>query len=220
MHPGQRLRDRKSQPRAPLRPVELRPHLLKRPANARHELARDAGPIVLDEEVHRFPGARNPETNHSGPLRGELDRVVEDLREDLVQGPLVGLDVASGLNGAHQRDAFCSGALCDGGHGVADDLGHVDGGRGERHVTGFDPRNLKDVVDDGEQVEAAAADVAGVVAVAFIAERAEHLALHHLGEPDDGVQWRAQLVAHLGQEVALRSAGALRLALLLVVALG
>ncbi len=52
------------------------------------------------------------------------------------------------------------------------------------------------------------------------AERAEHAALHHLGEAEDGVERRPQLVAHVGEELGLRAVRALGLRLLLEVAFG
>ena len=52
------------------------------------------------------------------------------------------------------------------------------------------------------------------------AERAEDAALHHLGEADDGVERRAQLVAHVGEEFGLGAVGALGLRLLVEIALG
>ena len=38
------------------------------------------------------------------------------------------------------------------------------------------------------------------------ADRPEHLVLHHLAEADDGVERRAQLMAHIGEEFRLRPA--------------
>ncbi|GAD60584.1 hypothetical protein MBEBAB_2834 [Brevundimonas abyssalis TAR-001] len=52
-------------------------------------------------------------------------------------------------------------------------------------------------------------DVDGVALVAFVAEGAEHLAGHDLGEAVDGVQRGAQFVAHIGQELALGLIGRL-----------
>ena len=52
------------------------------------------------------------------------------------------------------------------------------------------------------------------------AERAEDAALHHLGEADDGVERRPQLVAHVGEELGFRAVRALGLRLLLEVAFG
>ena len=52
------------------------------------------------------------------------------------------------------------------------------------------------------------------------AERAEHARLHDLGEADDGVERRAQLVAHIGEEFRLGLVGLLGAGLLLGVFLG
>ena len=52
------------------------------------------------------------------------------------------------------------------------------------------------------------------------AERAEHARFHDLGEADDGVERRAQLVAHVGEEFRLRLVGFLGAGLFLGVFLG
>src|SRR3546814_6548687 len=67
------------------------------------------------------------------------------------------------------------------------------------------PGELQDVGDQGEQVLAAAVDVLGVVGVAR-RHRTHGLAGDHLGKAQDGVQRRAQLVAHQRQEAGLRPA--------------
>ena len=71
----------------------------------------------------------------------------------------------------------------------------------EPDAAGLDLRHVEDVVDDVEQVLAAFADVAAIFAYLSGAERAEHAGFHDLGEADDGVERRAQLVAHIGQEL-------------------
>src|ERR1044071_6043273 len=50
---------------------------------------------------------------------------------------------------------------------------------------------------------AALPDVGGLLYVARI-ERAQHFARHHPGKPDDCVEWRAQLMRHVGEEGAFR----------------
>src|SRR5262245_62619925 len=54
---------------------------------------------------------------------------------------------------------------------------------------------------------AAGADVARVADVAFAADGAADLHGDQLGETDDGVERRAQLVAHIGQERRLGAVG-------------
>ena len=50
-----------------------------------------------------------------------------------------------------------------------------------------------------------------IVAIARFAERAEQLAIEDLREADHGVERRAQLVAHIGEELRLGAARALGL---------
>src|SRR3546814_12481875 len=52
-------------------------------------------------------------------------------------------------------------------------------------------------------------DVGGIALVLRAAERAQQLALHDFREADDGVQRRAQLMAHVGQELRLGAVGEL-----------
>ena len=69
------------------------------------------------------------------------------------------------------------------------------------------------------RILAARANVAAVIRVLVATERAEDAGLHDLGEAEDGVKRRAQLVAHLGEEFGLGAVGALGFRLLFEVAL-
>ena len=84
----------------------------------------------------------------------------------------------------------------------------------EADAAGLDLRHVEDVVDDVEQILPAAADVAAIFVVFLGAERAEHAGFHDLGEADDGVERRAQLVAHVGEEFRLGLVGFLGAGLL------
>ena len=77
----------------------------------------------------------------------------------------------------------------------------------ELEAAGLDLRHVEHVVDDVEQVLPALADVAAIFVIFVGAERAEHACLHDLGEADDGVERRAQFVAHIGQEFRLGLVG-------------
>ena len=68
-------------------------------------------------------------------------------------------------------------------------------GRGEQRRQG------QRVLGGFEKIVGAVADVAHVLLVAGVAERAEHLQRHHLGKADDGVEGRAQLVIDARHEV-------------------
>src|SRR4051794_19292042 len=60
-----------------------------------------------------------------------------------------------------------------------------------------------------EQMAATGEDIGDVTLLPFV-ERAERLILEQFGETDDGIQRRAQLVAHVRQELALGAAANLR----------
>src|SRR5579863_5683341 len=66
-------------------------------------------------------------------------------------------------------------------------------------------RQVEDVVDDLQKMCAAAVDIIDIGAVLLVAERAQHLALHHLGKADDRVERRAQFVAHRREEARFRA---------------
>jgi hypothetical protein len=70
----------------------------------------------------------------------------------------------------------------------------------DRFLARFDARHVENVVDHRQEIFAARANVGAVFLVLVGAEGAEDSALHHLGEADDGVERRAQLVAHVGEE--------------------
>ena len=71
----------------------------------------------------------------------------------------------------------------------------------------FDLREIKNVVDDGEQVLCRI----GNPAQAPLHARFDHLPAHQVGEADDGIQRCADFVAHVGQEGTFGAAGALGL---------
>ena len=76
------------------------------------------------------------------------------------------------------------------------------------HLAGLDLGDVEDVVDHRQQVLAGGADLLQVGDL--LAAPVELRVLEqHLAVADDGVERRAQLVAHLGQELGLGAVGAL-----------
>jgi hypothetical protein len=76
-------------------------------------------------------------------------------------------------------------------------LDHV----GERHrflvelvAAGLNAPQVEDFVDEVEEMHAGIVDVGGIVPVNRQRMRPEDLVLHHLGEAEDGVERRVQLV--------------------------
>src|SRR5690349_11227349 len=56
-------------------------------------------------------------------------------------------------------------------------------------------------------MRAALVDIARVVEIALLADRAERLPENDVREADDGVERRAQLVAHIGEDLGFRAVG-------------
>jgi hypothetical protein len=84
----------------------------------------------------------------------------------------------------------------------------------EPQTARFDLRHIEDVVDDVEQIAAAVHDIAAIFVIFLRAQLAEHSRFHDLGKADDGVQRRAQFVAHIGEEFGLGAVGVLGAGLL------
>ena len=89
----------------------------------------------------------------------------------------------------------------------------------ELHAPGLDLGQVEDVVEQLEQVPAGVEDVAEVLLLPVV-DVTEHALQQHLGEPDHGVERRAQLVRHAGEELGLVPAGHLQLAGLVAAAPG
>ena len=75
----------------------------------------------------------------------------------------------------------------------------------ELEAPGLDLGEVEDVVDDFEQGVAARADGLEILALFGLQRRVEHQA----AEADHGVHRRTDLVAHVGQELALGAIGGL-----------
>ena len=89
------------------------------------------------------------------------------------------------------------------------DMGELDRLLLELVAARLDAREVEDLVDEVEEVLARGVDVGDILLVVGHVERPEHLRLHHLGEAEDGVERRAQLVAHGRQEARLGEVGLL-----------
>ena len=74
---------------------------------------------------------------------------------------------------------------------------------------GLDARQVEDFVDEIEKMHAGIVDIGGIILVHRHAVRPENFAFHHFGEAENGVERRAQLVAHLGEEARFRDVGGL-----------
>src|SRR4029453_16180501 len=86
--------------------------------------------------------------------------------------------------------------------GVVEGRGEMEVGQFKLHPPRFNLGKVEDVVDEGQQMLAGRVDVFQVL-VLLIVQLPEHALRQDLGEPDDRVERRAQLVRHVGEELAL-----------------
>ena len=70
-------------------------------------------------------------------------------------------------------------------------------------LAGLDLGEVEDLVDQGQQVRAGVVDPSSG-STSWLLAALLGLLLEHLGDADDGVQRRPELVAHVGEELALR----------------
>ena len=136
---------------------------------------------------------------------GEVDRVADQIERDLPQRAGVGDHRRQRMRkrGADD-DALAVGLRLHHRDAALDQIVEVLVGKGEVEPAGLDPRQLEQIVDDGDHMFARAADILQVFDIAFVAERAEPLRDHHFGKADDGIERRAHFMADPRQQVRFR----------------
>ena len=138
-------------------------------------------------------------------LRGVGEQVQQDLKDALP----VGEEVAAGLVVHGHRHVVLLGERSRQVDRLDEQVLQADRLERERELAGLDPRDVEQLGDQLEQVASRAQDLAHVVLLlAFQAVQ-----LEQLGEAEDRVHRRAQLVADPGEEVVLGPVRALRVLL-------
>ena len=148
---------------------------------------------------------------HRPSLGREFHRVAEEVQHDLLELSLVAVVFAdSGVDIRRNLDAVTIGASAHERERVVHGGLEVEARDVELHAPSLDLRQVEDVVDETEQMLAGIADVLGEFLLLLV-HRAGHSGEHHFREADDGVERRAQLMRHVGQELALVAARGLEL---------
>ncbi|MNS55774.1 hypothetical protein D3C72_886160 [compost metagenome] len=109
-----------------------------------------------------------------------------------------------------ERQALGLGLRAQGRDHVLDGQSRVEVRMVDGHLAGLDLGEVQHVVDQRQQVPAVAQHRLEVLPVERI-ELERLVGRHQIGVADDGVQGRAQLVAHIGQKLALDAVGRLQL---------
>ena len=184
----------------------------------RELLGRHADARVAHAEHHpvlavgRLAGHRQRDR----PALGELAGVAQEVEQGLAHLRQVRVHRADLVGAAHvQAVGVLRGQRLDHGGDVADQAGHVEGLEVQLHLAGLDLGEIEDGVDQPQQVLAGRVDLLEVVGE-LLGPEVGGVLLEHLAVADDGVERRAQLVGHVGQELGLVAVGGLELAALVL----
>ena len=143
---------------------------------------------------------------------GELDRVVDEVGQDLAKAQRVAeqmLRESPGATCGQELEPLVVRLLRGERGDRADDVVELEVGGLEVELAGLDLGEIEDVVDDRQQRGAGVVDLADVVALLGVERRLEG----EVRQADDGVHRRADLVAHVRQELGLHLGGFLGLLL-------
>ena len=165
---------------------------------------------VRDREAQPNPIAvRLVERHANHHLSGgrELDGVADQVGDDLADAGGVAADPERhvGVDVAHQLEALLVGTQRQRARQVLQHRRQFNRGVFDGEVTGFDLREVEHVVDHGQQRLATGADGLGEAPL-FLVETGVEQQAHHA---EHTVDRRANLVAHVGEELALGGAGGL-----------
>jgi hypothetical protein len=163
------------------------------------------GPRVRDGDADARAVAR-PRGLHGDLPAGHvvLDRVGEQVDEDLPQPLGVGVQAQARVDAALDPELPLGGVRGHERERVVDHLRERDLRGAQAELALLDARDVQDLVDEPHEMLAGLRDVVQALPVAPVV-----LELEELGEAEDGVERRAQLVAHPRQEAVLGLRGAL-----------
>ena len=133
---------------------------------------------------------------------GELGRVAEEVEEDLAHAGHVGAHGADVLQADLEHVGVLLDQGLDGGPDLVDEVADLEALEEQLHFARLDLGEVEDVVDEGQEVLARAVDLPEVGDEVRLPQ-VLGLLPQQLAVADDRVEGRAQLVAHVGQEVAL-----------------
>ncbi len=144
------------------------------------------------------------------PLRGELDGIGQQVQQDLLAGTGIGGQRQGAVRqGLDQGDGLFFGAPLRQLEAAVHGLAQIHFARIELEFSGLDLGQVQDVGHQIEQMDARFVDQGDIFDIAA-GQGAINLVLHDVRKADDGVQRRAQFMAHIGQEFRLDAIGGFR----------
>src|SRR5208283_2000692 len=144
-------------------------------------------------------------------LRRELHGVGEQVDQNLLETTLIRDEFADGtIHRERDGNLFLQGRLLDQAMRGLAHLLYIDRSELELDLAALDLGDVEDIVDQGEQVSAAVLEIKDRAMLPGV-QRTIHLLVEALGNPQDAVERRAQLVTHVRQEFVLEPGGASQL---------
>jgi len=212
MQLGQAAHQRQAEPRAAGLAVEAVVHLVEGREDLLHLVGGNAGTIVAHQypeiAIGRPPADHLDATAHRGELHGVADQVDQHLLHRALVRPQFGGIL---VHRDDQRLVLFARLGADQLQGGVEGTCRVQRMGRDIHPAGLDLGDVEQVVDQRQQMRAGGMDVAGIVAVTLIANRPETFLGDDFRKAQDGVQRRAQFVAHVCQEGGLGGVGRFRL---------
>ena len=169
---------------------------------------RDAHPGVAYRNARLITGPA-PLDDDPAAFGRELDGVGEQVVDDLAQPAAIGRD-RSVLAIEHHLDRLAVSQGPQPLHRLPEGCAEREGLTLQVDPSGLDLREIQHVVDQRQEMIATAVDVLDPLVRNAALPSGEGFVAHQGREADDRAQGRPQLMAHAGQEVALRLAGLLQ----------
>jgi hypothetical protein len=176
--------------------------LLELPEDAVEVLRRQTRPGVGDGEHQAAVGL--VDLQRHAALRGELDRIADEVEDDLAQAVRIGHDAASrgGCDMAGDVDALFVGARRHQFHRVLEQVMQIGLDGTQLEAARLDGGEVQQILHEAEQGGAGTAHGGDVALLLWRQRRA----LQKVGHAENAVQRRAQFVADHGEEAGLGAA--------------
>ena len=131
----------------------------------------------------------------------ELERIVQQIDGDLIDGASITHQFRQAFgNFERNRNGFFNGLGFQQVMGIFKTLSYPNWLVLDVAATGFKSREVQNVVDESQKIAAGGMDIASIFLVVAIGDRAKQFMLQHFREAQNGIERRAQFMAHIGKE--------------------
>ncbi len=160
----------------------------------------DAGVLHADAQLGTVAAlVFDHRADHHGAFVGELDGVADQVGQHLLEPQRIAHQRQRrvAIDKADQLQLLGVRGRAEDGQGVLDQVAQVEGHALQHQLAGFDLREVENLVDDAQQAVGGLFDGRQVILLA----RGEIAFLQQVGETQNPVERRADLVAHVGEKL-------------------